>query len=202
MKKLLLIVIALLLVSPAIASANMLVNPGFEETGEDGHTTGWYEDYNSNIFGAMDNPRSGAWAATCYNDGGMAQDVVVTPGMAYQLTGYAYIPTGTGGSPWGSYIGVKFKRANGSTTASWEKSDFASEPRDQYNMADSGLIIAPTDAVSASIRFGTWASDPWEPVSPTDFDDFSFEAVPEPSSLMLLLTGITGIFGLGLKRRK
>ena len=202
MKKLLILVIALLLVSPALVSANLLVNPGFEETGEGGHTQGWYEDYNSNIFGAIDNPRSGSWHATNYNDGGMAQDVDVIAGMQYRLTGYAYIPTGIGGSPWGTYIGVKFKRANGSTALSWEKSDFKNMTRDQYNMADSDWIVAPDDAVTAAIRFGTWASNPWEPVNPTDFDDFSFDAVPEPSSLMLLLTGITGIFGLGLKKRK
>jgi hypothetical protein len=202
MKKLLILVVALLLVSPAVAHANLLVNPGFESTGEQGHTTGWYVDYGSNIFGAEDNPLSGSWNARNYNDGGMAQDVAVTAGEAYQLTGWAYIPTGTGGSPWGTYIGVKFKRANGSTTASWEKADFASEPRDQYNMADSGLLVAPEDAVTATVRFGTWASDPYLPVAPTDFDDFAFEAIPEPSSLMLLLTGITGIFGLGLKKRK
>jgi hypothetical protein len=202
MKKILILVVALLLISPAVAHANLLVNPGFEETGEDGHMTGWDVDYNDNIYGADDNPNTGSWHARNYNDGGMMQEVAVTPGTPYQLTGWAYIPTGTGGSPWGSYIGVKFKRANGSTTLAWEKGDLADLTRDQYNLADSGTLIAPEDAVTALVRFGTWSSDPWEPVSPTDFDDFSFEAVPEPSSIMMLLTGLTGLFGLGLKRKK
>ena len=204
MKKLLFLVIALLLVSPAMASANMLVNPGFEVSDENqGYMSGWTDDWGNNIFSTTDQPHSGLRAAANSWDGGKYQDVAITAGEQYQLTGFVYIPTGTTTTPWGSFIGIKWLRSNDSMVGIWEQGDFASMTRDQYNQGDSGFLTAPDGAVKARIRFGTWANDTLVgPVAPTDFDDFDFEAVPEPSSLMLLLTGITGIFGLGLKRKK
>lgn len=188
--------------SPAVANANLLYNPGFELTGEAGHTDGWSQEWNNNIFGVIDNPHSGTWGARNLNDGGMYQDVAITGGDDYKVTGWIYIPSGIGGSPWGTFMGVKFLRANQTTALDWEDGGFAGLTRDQYNMGDSGWITAPSDAVTARVRFGTWSNAPNEPVAPTDFDDFSITAIPEPSSIILMLTGLTGLFGLSFKKRK
>lgn len=196
-----LISLVVLLITPGIASANLVYNPGFELTGEGGHTDGWTQEWNNNIVGAQDNPRTGAWAARNYNDGGMYQDVSITGGEQYKLTGYAYIPTGVGGSPWGTFIGVKFLRSNGTTALAWEKGNFKDLPRDVYNLGDSGWLSAPADAVTARVRFGTWANDPWIPVSPTDFDDFDLSPIPEPASLVLLGSGLVGLVAFTRKRR-
>ncbi|MCK9555700.1 PEP-CTERM sorting domain-containing protein [bacterium] len=203
MKQIAIIIAVLAFSLSSYASANLLVNGDFELTGEDGHLTGWTIDYNQNIAEAQDNPESGAWHARNYNDGGMYQDVSITGGMTYDITGYAYIPSGTGGSPWGTYIGVKFLRANGTTaTGGSFQVDMQGLPRDVYNLADTGWVVAPSDAVTARVRFGTWSNAPYEPVAPTDFDNFSLVAVPEPTSLMLLGLGLFGIIGFAAKKKK
>ena len=205
MGKLIVVISLVALLIPGVASANLLLNPGFESTGESGHTTNWSnaapDGWNNNIFGAQDNPQSGAWHARNSNDGGLWQDVAITGGESYKLTGWVYIPAGVGGSPWGSTIGFKWIRANGTSTgSSWETS-FQSLTRDQYNQGDSGYRVAPADAVTARVKFGTWANDPWDPVKPTDFDDFDFSPIPEPTSLLLLGSGLVGLVGL-TKRKK
>lgn len=206
MSKLIVLVSLVVLLIPGVASANLLLNGGFEGTGEDGHMTSWAyaspEGWNqNNIAGVQDNPQSGAWHARNFNDGGRYQNVAITGGQQYRLTGWVYIPTGTGGSPWGTYIGLKFVRADGTTAFTWEKGDFKNLQRDIYNMGDSGWVLAPADAVTARARFGTWANDPWLPVAPTDFDNFDLTPIPEPTSLLLLGTGLAGLVGLTRKRK-
>ena len=198
MKKLLFLVIALLLVSPALVSANMLVNPGFET----GDVSGWTEDWNiANQYASTSNPHNGTYALRNANDGGMYQDVDATAGWQYQLTGYEYIGIKGGTSAWGSFVGLQFLDASDNVIGDTEIDTTAFTPL-SYQLADTGLVTAPTGTITARVRFGTWANTPYDPLNPTDFDDFDLTAVPEPSSLMLLLTGITGIFGLGLKRKK
>ncbi len=201
MRKVAIIIAALAFSLSSYASANLLTNGSFELTGEAGHLTGWTKDYNDNIAAVQDNPQSGSWNARNYNDGGYYQDVAIAAGETYQATGYAYIPAGTGGSPWGTFIGLKFLRSNGSTAAEYQI-NMENMARDIYNLADTGMVIAPLDAVTARVRFGTWALDPWDPVSPTDFDNFSLVAVPEPTSLMLLGLGLFGIIGFAAKKKK
>lgn len=204
MGKLIVVLSVVALLIPGVASANLLVNPGFELTGENGHTQGWSnavpDGWNSNIFGTTDNPHSGSYAARNFWDGAMWQDVAITGGTPFRLTGYVYIPSGVGGSPWGSFIQIKWLRANGTSAGIKAVSNFASLTRDQYNLGDTGSTLAPADAVTARVSFGTWSSDPWQPVSPTDFDDLDFSPIPEPMSLLLLGTGLFGLVGLTRKK--
>lgn len=205
MGKLIAVLSLVVLLIPGVASANLLLNPGFEFSGEDGHMTGWSaaptDGWNaSNISGTLDNPHSGAYAAKNFWDGGRWQNVAVTGGQEYRLTGWVHIPSGVGGSPWNSFIGFKWLRATGTTAGSWETS-FKDLPRDQYNQGDSGFRVAPLDAVTAKVKFGTWSSDPFAPVNPTEFDDFDFSPIPEPTSLLLLGSGLVGLVGL-TKRKK
>lgn len=200
MVKVMAVVALAVMLIPSVASANLLVNGGFEGTGENGHMTGWANEYNANIAGTQDNPRSGLYAARNGWDGGVYQNVAITAGTAYRLTGWSYIPSGVGGSPWGTYIGVKFLNSTGGTVLA-KQLDMQNLARDVYNQADTGTLVAPSNAVTAMVRFGTWASDPWIPVNPTDFDDFDLSPVPEPTSLMLLGSGLVGLVGLTRKKR-
>lgn len=184
-----------LLVIPSSASANLLLNPSFET----GDLSNWTVDWNSqNLIASNTNPQSGIYHARNTWDGGMYQDVYATAGQQYKLTGWAFIPSGTGGSNWGSFIGLRFLDSIGGAVGDYQI-DMEGLPRNQHNMADTGYVTAPATTVTARVRFGTWADDPWQPVNPTDFDNFDLAPIPEPASLLML--GF-GLFGLGFFGKK
>jgi len=207
MGRLVALVSLVVLLVPGVASANLLVNGDFEISVDGDHTTGWSatepDGWNaSNQVGVQDNPQSGAWNLHNYNDGGMKQEVNITGGESYRLTGYAWVPSGSVETSWGSYIGVKFLRANGSTALT-KTINMKALTRDQYNLGDTGVLVAPTAAVKARIMFGTYGSLPDYAVpGESDFDNFNFDvaAVPEPASLLLLGSGLIGL--VGFKRKK
>jgi len=198
--------LVILLVSPGIASANLLVNPGFEQSGEQGYTTGWTNEWNNNIFGTTENSHSGLHAARNHWDGGMYQDVLVIPGVVYDFRGFLYAPSGGDDSGWGSYLGFYWMDAQdnlvGYGGVMWVL-DIIDSPRNVWLVGDSKnlsdplkYMTAPGDAVKARVRFGTWQEGA-TPAVPTDFDDFYLDVIPEPSSLVLLITGLLGLLGIG-----
>jgi len=198
-------------IMPSIASANLLVNPGFEEAVVPGSgnfpAAGWNAT-NSAFTRTEDNPHSGSYNLRNSGAYGTAyQFVNITPGVAYRLTGYCFLPSGSSAnssSPdsttWWPYIGIDWYDAQGSaqTVGHWGY-NFANSPRNQYNFADSGYIIAPEGAINARISVGTGILS--GSVETVDFDDINFSPIPEPMSMTLFGSGLIALLGL-IKTKK
>ncbi|KPK42012.1 MAG: hypothetical protein AMJ78_03850 [Omnitrophica WOR_2 bacterium SM23_29] len=199
---LVIISISFIVTLPAVAFANLIYNGDFET----GCFTGWTAEWNlANLGIVATNPQSGSFHVRNFYDGGMYQEVPVTPGLVYRFRGYLYAPSGGDSSGWGSYLGFYWMDAQdnlvGTIGMEWIL-DIQESPRDVYLVGDSENLsnplkwmTAPEDAVKARIRFGTWQEGAI-PAYPTDFDNFYFDVIPEPSSLLLLGIGLFGSVAL------
>jgi hypothetical protein len=215
MKKALLIIVVLALSLTtgwqAIAEANLLSNSDFEtgDTGQFGAVTidnwttygasGWHHtDYNHSAGGSK---AIKIW----WDDTAAYQDVTVAEGVTYNFCGYAYTPAGGDelGSGWNGVYKVEW--LSGDTKLSEnEVGRFigGTDAADSWK-ALSGEYTAPSGADTARVFLSlvnmdsTW-SEPH--TGSIGFDDLSAEAVPEPASIMLVASGLLGLFGITRKK--
>jgi hypothetical protein len=186
MKKLT-IIIAILLTLPAAASANLLTNPGFET----GNFSGWtpYAYGSENVSSA--NPHTGQYEARIYNNGWITQTVNLTPNIAYKLSSYLYMPQDGGDAA----ISITFYNSTGTTSFQQERSWVRIPGNQQYEKIETDWLTAPDYTAYAKVRCSVDSAGSY-----IDFDDVSLDVIPEPSSLLILLSGLTGLFGLSFKK--
>jgi hypothetical protein len=192
---------AVLLVSAAVASANLLINPGFES----GDYTGWAQGgwYNGSGGDAHSGTYGASYAVSSNHLGEnyfVAEQLVpVTGGETYDLSGWVRIA----GTPTTSesFLELRWLNASGGSEGQFGTIHVAT----QQDYALSSLLaqVAPAGAVTARVALVVHTT-----ATPTDnawhtFDDINFDmaAIPEPGTFALCLMGM-GFGSILMHRRR
>ncbi len=181
MNKIAIFIIALLLTIPAAASANLITNPGFET----GNFSGWspYAYGSEQVSSA--NPHTGTYEARINNYGWVTQTVnSVTPNTAYKLSSYLYMPQDGGEAS----ISITFYNSTGTSSFQQERTWERIPGSAQYEKIETDWLTAPDYTAYARVRCSVASAGSY-----IDFDDVSLDVIPEPGSLVLLLTGLLGL---------
>ncbi|MFA6356009.1 MAG: PEP-CTERM sorting domain-containing protein [Candidatus Omnitrophota bacterium] len=180
--------VALISIQSTSSAANLLNDPGFE-TGN-----GWSNWGDSNYV--TDIKISGGQSAHAWTwnnaDGNFEQTIDVTPGVSYKAGGYIKSSGLDTGSAW-----IQF-RWNGVGTAV-ESAKLTTANAD-WAYYETPLTVAPEGATTAKVAYMLLAPA-YQSANDVYFDDASFEAVPEPASLLLFGSGLAGFFSTRGKRR-
>ena len=185
-----LVIMAVLIAMPSVAQAtNLLINPGFE----DETPIGWANWGDSNYV--TDQYRNGAQSGHAWtwdnSDGKFEQWIDVTPGVEYKASGYLKCTGMQDGEAWIQFQwdggGTAIESAKLTSTADWTyyETDWVEAPSGVATAKVAYVLQAPSNHLANDVYF----------------DDAKFEAVPEPSSLLLLISGIAGLFVIS-KRKK
>jgi hypothetical protein len=201
-----------LVLSPSVASANLLADPGFESgTPVPGGIGGW-EPFNGAAF-SMAQAYSGIWSMemiTTNNVPGAFQVLPASPGDVFTLTGFGLAPVQlVAGPDQAAFGGIQFTFFDAAGT--------------DLGTVETGPGLAAADFRGPNEAAGDFTPGVWEPLSVTAtapagtvtvqafpiYIDFSgntqgiyvddMALVPEPTSLTLL--GACGLVLIGMRRR-
>jgi hypothetical protein len=188
------------LLMAAVASANLLTNPGFEA---DNSLTGWNQtDWYVGTGADAHSGSNGAayWVPADRLSGEYyvaAQSVSVTSGLTYNASMWLRTVSFNASE---SFMEVVFQDGAGSWIG--QTNTIPVTGVTAYNQYLLNGLVAPAGAVTAMVRAvvhttGATTDNAWH-----TFDDFNFDAViPEPGTLTLCLTGI-GFGSILMHRRR
>ncbi len=139
-------------------------------------------------------PFTGSWDAS-----GVYQDLPTGPGVAWTLSGYGMNPSGDPMLPTGTGFGILQIAWNGGALGTIDSGQInkSAGMQDQWQaLSVSGTAPAGTTFVRL---LALHVNGPDFSGGSAYFD--SLQAVPEPSSILLALTGLVGVWLLSRKRR-
>ncbi len=180
---------AVLISMPSTASANLLSDPGFE-TG-----AGWSSWGDNNYV--TDTKMSGLQSAHAWTwdnaDGKFEQTVNVTGGVSYKASGYLKSAGLENGSAW-----IQFQWDGAGTAIESAKLTTANT---DWTYFETPWTAAPDGATTAKLGYVLLAPGNHS-ANDVYFDDASFDAqsVPEPTTLLLLGSGLAGLLGFNRKK--
>jgi hypothetical protein len=202
MHKLVILIAALLIVAPAVASANLLSDAGFEGAGQ-GPWGAWATSNGASDFDAVTEVHGGSQAlkmsyntSGAYVSVGANQEFSVTAGQNWYAEVYAKVTDalGYGGEV---YLETIFLNSTDGETGKLQ-SDKLSSLVDWTKLTNSALV--PADTVKAKYQLVTLN---WGGLSDTGevyFDD-GVAAIPEPASMFLLGSGLVGLL-VSVRKKK
>jgi len=208
---------------------NLLTNGNFENSASNpgngaAFYTGWSETWNFGTAGQdlvnrdgatrqnwgleLSTPFAGAVSAKNFFDGGIQQELSITGGQQYVFSGASYVPAGGSAlvDQWGTFGSVAWLLSDGTVLDTFYDLRHDNEPRGQWTTW-SDTITAPLGATKARVAIGTYSSNPAPgpgqilPANPTEFDNISFAAIPEPGTFAMLGCGLAMMFAVSRIRR-
>lgn len=196
------LVCVVLLVTAGLASANLLTNPGFEDSAS---LTGWtqlgQEDW---YLGTGADAHTGTNGLAYYVPSGKSagdyyialQSVAVTGGESYDASTWLRAVSFNSSE---AFLEVVFQ----DNTGAWIGQSLTTSATGvtDYNQYTLSALVAPVSAVTAMVRAVVHTTDVTTDNAWYTFDDFSFDAVPEPGTLAMCVMGI-GFGSILMHRRR